>query len=109
MIAAIAIVSIPAYVYLEKRAAEPVSDAEAESIVEQNQLNTQLLQEALNEDIAAARAEAQERLDSPQGQALFAKCLEWQEFHANHPSENSATNRDEACEAYEAFLSGQSP
>ena len=92
------------YYYHEKRNAEPVAPEDAEAIVEQTEINSQLMQNDLNEQLDDRRADEQARLDSPLGQALFAKCLEWQEFAANHPSEQAEKNRDSACGDYDDFL-----
>ena len=103
-------VAAAAYLYNEKRNAEPVDPAEAEAMVEQNDLNTQLMQDQLNGQLEERRAGEQERLDSPVGQALFASCLEWQEFAANHPGEEASKNRDAACDEFDQFLeSGATP
>jgi hypothetical protein len=84
---------------------QPVSADEAAVIVEQGELMTQQLQEQLNEQLASQPVNAeQERIDSPRGQALLRKCLEWTEFHDNHPDESSLQHRDTACGNYSAYI-----
>jgi len=84
---------------------EPVSDAEAAALVEQAEGITQLMQDQLAEQLVGQPLnEEQARLDSPMGQALTRKCLEWTEFHENHPSETTLSSRENACNEYRDYI-----
>lgn len=84
---------------------QPVSADQSAAIAEQGEVMTQLLQDELTEQLAGPpQNEEQERIDSPLGQALLRKCLEWTEFYDNHPDESARTNRDTACDEYSAFI-----
>ena len=106
LIVALAAVAIAgsAYLYLERRAAEPVSDAEAEFIAEQSQLTTELMQESLDARIEGLQDSSRERLDSPTGQALMQRCLEWEQLYEASRDEATARNRDAACAEYREFV-----
>ena len=106
LIAAVAIAGggIAAFVYMEKKASEPVSEAEAEFIAEQSQLTTELMQESLDARIEGLQETERERLDSPTGQALMTRCLEWQQFHADHPTATTESNREKACGEFERYI-----
>jgi len=84
---------------------QPVSADQSAAIAEQGEVMTQLLQDELTEQLAnQPQNEEQERIDSPLGQALLRKCLEWTEFHDNHPDKSARLNRDTACDEYSAFI-----
>jgi hypothetical protein len=84
---------------------QPVSDAEATALAEQAEDITQLMQNQLAEQLEGQPLNAEQtRLDSPMGQALFRKCLEWTEFHDNHASETTLLNRDDACNEYRGYI-----
>ncbi len=84
---------------------QPVNDTEASELAEQSELNTQLMQDNISERLAGVPRNAeQERLDSPRGQALMSKCLEWTEFHSNHPSDSTLLNKTAACKEYRDFI-----
>jgi hypothetical protein len=84
---------------------QPVDAAEAEALQEQSALNIELMQDEISDRLTGASgSEEQARLDTPLGQALFRKCLEWTEFHENHPSESTAANRQRACEEYQGYV-----
>ena len=102
--AAVVVVSLAIYLYAERRGAEPVSEEEAQLIAEQGLLTTELMQESLEAQIEGQQQSARERLDSPTGQALMTRCLEWQQFHSEHPSEETDRNRERACSEYETFV-----
>lgn len=90
---------------------QPVGAEESAAIAEQGDLMTQQLQDQLTEQLAVQSVNAeQERIDSPLGQALLRKCLEWTEFHDNHPDESTLMNRDTACGDYSDYIaSGVKP
>ena len=96
--------------YLGMTGSLPFSDqaadeAEAAAMAEQVELNAQFLQEQLSDRLAEqANTGKQARLDSPLGQALFRQCLEWTEFHENHPSDMSLENRDNACNEFRIYV-----
>jgi hypothetical protein len=82
-----------------------VSDTEATALAEQAEGITQLMQDQLAEQLVGQPInEEQTRLDSPKGQALLRKCLEWTEFHDNHPSGTTLSNRDNACNEYRDYI-----
>ncbi len=84
---------------------QPVNDAEAAALAEQAEGITQLMQEQLSEQLVGQPLSAEQaRLDSPMGQALLRQCLEWTEFHDNHPSEMTLLNRDDACNEYRDYI-----
>jgi hypothetical protein len=84
---------------------QPVNDTEASELAEQSELNTRLMQDNISERLAGGPLNAeQERLDSPRGQALMSKCLEWTEFHSNHPSDATLLNKTAACKQYRDFI-----
>ena len=79
--------------------------AETAELAEQGEQLSLQLQDDLTEQLANGSAnENQQRLDSPMGQALLRQCLEWTEFHDNHPSEDTLQNREEACAAYADYV-----
>ena len=43
-------------------------------------------------------------MDSPTGQAMFRACLEWTEFHENHPSDDTLSNKEKACGEYRDYV-----
>lgn len=90
---------------------QPVGAEESAAIAEQGELMTQQLQDQLTKQLANQPMSAeQERIDSPTGQALLRKCLEWTEFYDNHPDESSLLNRDTACDEYSDYIdSGTAP
>ena len=103
-------IAIGAWLYLDKRAAEPVGAAEAELLVDQNFSNLELMQQALDAQIEGLQEDSRARLDSPTGQALMTRCLEWQQFHADHPDAMTERNRDAACGEYRRYVtSGELP
>ena len=84
---------------------QPASAEESAEIDEQRELNTQLLQDTLNDELMTQpMGERQERMDSPTGQALFRSCLEWTEFNENHPSESALANKENACGEYRTYV-----
>ncbi len=84
---------------------QPVNDAEATALAEQAEGITQLMQEQLSEQLVGQPLNAEQaRLDSPMGQALLRQCLEWTEFHDNHPSEMTLLKRDNACNEYRDYI-----
>jgi len=84
---------------------QPVNDTEASELAEQSELNTRLMQDNISERLAGRPLNAeQERLDTPLGQALMSKCLEWTEFHSNHPSDTTLLNKTAACHEYRDFI-----
>ncbi|HEX5788151.1 MAG TPA: hypothetical protein VFY03_08225 [Woeseiaceae bacterium] len=67
--------------------------------------NLEAMQQSLAESLAgSATSAAQERMDSPRGQALARLCTEWMEFHENHPNDETARRRDEACGRFKAWV-----
>ena len=83
----------------------PADDAEAEALAEQSELNAQLLRDQISEKLENGPiSEEQERLDSPIGRALMRQCLEWTEFHENHPSDSTLENRDASCAEYDEYI-----
>ena len=102
--AAMTAIGAGAWLYADKQAAEPVSQAEADQLVDQNLVNSELMQESLDAQIEGLQESNRERLDSPAGQALMTRCLEWQQFHADHPNETTEQNREKACSEYERFI-----
>ena len=89
----------------------PADDAEAEALAEQSELNVQLLQDQIAEQLESGPISMeQERLDSPIGQALMRQCLEWTEFHENHPSDSTLENRDASCAEFNEYIAtGNAP
>jgi len=84
---------------------QPADDAENAALAEQAESNAQLMQEQLSEQLVDRPInDEQARLDSPMGQALFRQCLEWTEFHENHPGETTLQNRDKACDRYRGYI-----
>jgi len=84
---------------------QPVNDAEANALAEKTEGITHLMQEQLSEQLSGQLPdEEQARLDSPMGQALLRKCLEWTEFHDNHPSEITLLNKDDACNEHREYI-----
>lgn len=90
---------------------QPADDAEVEALAEQSELNAQLLRDQISEQLESGPInEEQERLDSPIGQALMRQCLEWTEFHENHPSDSTLENRDASCAEYDDYIAtGNTP
>ena len=96
---------LAAYVALEWYASQPVDEAAAGEIVDQGRSNLESMQRDLEAEIARRpKSEAQQRLDSPLGQALFRKCSEWVEFYENHPGEEVRGHRDRACREYRDYV-----
>ena len=89
----------------------PADDAEVEALDEQSELNAQLLRDQISEQLESGPiSEEQERLDSPIGQALMRQCLEWTDFHENHPSDSTLENRDAICGEYNEYIAtGNAP
>ena len=84
---------------------QPADDAENAAMAEQAESNTQRMQEQLAERLVGQPINAEQgRLDSPMGQALFRQCLEWTEFHENHPGETTLQNRDNTCNRYRSYI-----
>ncbi len=84
---------------------QPADEEEAAAMAEQIELNAQLLQEQLSDRLTEqANSNEQGRLDTPIGQALFRQCLEWTEFHENHPSDSTLGNRDNACYEFRHYV-----
>ena len=84
---------------------QPVDDEEASALAEKTAGITHLMQDQLSEQLSGQLLdEEQARLDSPMGQALLRKCLEWTEFHDNHPSEITLLNRDDACNEHRDYI-----
>ena len=105
--AAFAIALLMALAFFGRSASrqQPVNDTEASELAEQSELNTRLMQDNISERLAGGPLNAeQERLDSPRGQALMSKCLEWTEFHSNHPSDSTLLNKTAACKQYRDFI-----
>ncbi len=105
--AAFAILLLVALAFFGRSASrqQPVNDTEASELAEQSEINTLLMQDNISERLAGRPLNAeQERLDSPRGQALMSKCLEWTEFHSNHPSDSTLLNKTAACKQYRDFI-----
>ena len=84
---------------------QPVNDTEANALADKTEGITYLMQDQLSEQLSGQLLdEEQARLDSPMGQALLRKCLEWTEFHDNHPSEITLLNRDDACNEHRDYI-----
>ena len=67
--------------------------------------NLETMQKSLAESLAgSATSAAQERMESPRGQALARLCSEWMDFHENHPNDETARRRDEACGRLKAWV-----
>jgi hypothetical protein len=85
---------------------QPVDEAEATEMAVQAEINARLMQEKISDQLLDQPVnEEHARLDSPMGQALFRQCLEWSEFHENHPSEATLENREKACNEYRDYIS----
>ena len=83
----------------------PAEPHEAQSMAEQVEQNTQSMRDTLEAQIAGhATGEEQARLDSAMGQALSRNCVEWTEFHDNHPGDDARAKRDAACAAYRDYV-----
>ncbi len=105
--AAFAIALLVALAFFGRSASrqQPVNDTEASELAEQSEFNTRLMQDNISERLADRPPNAeQERLDSPRGQALMSKCLEWTEFHSNHPGDSTLLNKTAACAEYRDFI-----
>jgi len=84
---------------------QAADESEAAAMAEQVELNAQFLQAQLSDRLTEqANSGEQARLDTPLGQALFRQCLEWTEFHENHPSDMSLENRDNACNVFRTYV-----
>ena len=102
---AIALLVVLAFFGRSASRQQPVNDTEASELAEQSALNTRLMQDNISERLADRPLNAeQDRLDSPRGQALMSKCLEWTEFHSNHPSDTTLLNKTAACREYRDFI-----
>jgi hypothetical protein len=84
------------------------ADVPAEQRVEIQQqatANMQAMQDRLAESLGGlASTDAQQRMDSPHGQALMRMCMEWSEFAENHPGEDTERARDDACRKLKAYV-----
>ena len=59
----------------------------------------------LTTDIDARQLTAQkERAESETGVGLYRLCLTWAEFHSDHPSDDTLSNRDRACNDYRRYI-----
>lgn len=59
----------------------------------------------LTADIDARQLTAQkERAESETGVGLYRLCLTWAEFHSDHPSDDTLSNRDRACNDYRRYI-----
>jgi hypothetical protein len=99
------LVGVAGYLVARYLASQPVDQAEAEALLDMNQANIEDLTLQLEAEIAARpKSEAEERLASPLGQALFRKCSEWMEFYENQPGDEARAYRDEACQEYRNYI-----
>jgi hypothetical protein len=75
-----------------------VAEPEVTALEQTATQNLEAMQSQLAADIAGrSTSEAQQRMDSPRGQALFRRCAEWTDFHEQHPGEDARRQRDAAC------------
>jgi hypothetical protein len=74
-------------------------------IEQQATANMQAMQDRLAENLGGrASSEAQQRMDSPHGQALMRMCMEWSDFAENHPGEDTERARDDACRKLKEYV-----
>ena len=67
--------------------------------------NIETMQDRLMQELAIrTNNEAQQRMDTPRGQALFRMCTEWTEFHERHPDADTARARDDACRKLKTYI-----
>ncbi len=67
--------------------------------------NLETMRDRLTDELAARmNNEAQQRMDTPRGQALFRMCVEWTEFNEKHPDEDTARARDDACRKLKHYI-----
>jgi hypothetical protein len=82
-----------------------VPEAQRAEIERQAKVNLEAMQEQLAQSLGGrATTEAQQRMDSPHGQALMRMCMEWSEFAKNHPGEDTDRARDDACRKLKAYV-----
>jgi hypothetical protein len=82
-----------------------VPEAQRVEIEQQATANLEAMQERLAENLVGnATTEAQQRMDSPRGQALMRICMEWSEFATNHPGADTDRARDDACRKLKAYV-----
>ncbi|HNP35002.1 MAG TPA: hypothetical protein PKK10_04035 [Woeseiaceae bacterium] len=99
------LLALGGYALISWRAEQAVTADELSALERQGDLNTQQMQQRLTDTLAGkVGSEAQERLDSPLGQALFRKCVEWTDFHDNHPNELSLEHRNAACSEFRRYV-----
>lgn len=80
---------------LERREVPAEQRAEIEAQVT---ANMEAMQDRLAESVGGrTTSDAQQRMDSPRGQALMRMCMEWTEFAENHPDADNERARDDAC------------
>lgn len=93
-----------AYWWYDRQA--PV-DAEALDDLSRSLAATSLdMTERLTTDIDARQlAEEKARAESETGVGLYNLCTTWDEFHSNHPSDDTLRNRDRACGDYRRYVS----
>lgn len=90
---------------LEWRGKQPVTGDDAETVVQQGDLNTQVMQDTLTDQInSRPRSEAQLRMESETGLGLSRNCIQWTEFTDSHPIDENRENRDQACQRYRDYV-----
>ena len=90
---------------LEWRGEQPVTDDKAETVVQQGDLNTQIMQDTLTDQInSRPRSEAEQRMESETGLGLSRNCIQWTDFAQSHPTDENRENRDQACQRYRDYV-----
>lgn len=90
---------------LERRS---IPDAERMALEQRASDNLEDMQRQLTQSLDGRTGnEAQARMDTPRGQALFRLCADWTEFHENHPSEETRRERDDACAQLKDYINNR--
>ncbi len=83
----------------------PVDDTELAELENELEGTAFTLQEQLTADIGKRQLRLEEeRSESKLGKELLGLCNAWIEFDANHPSAETAQNRDKTCGEYRHFI-----
>jgi hypothetical protein len=96
----IALAGVIATAFLLFRNSRPASDSEMNTLRRLGTDATAQMQQRLElELIDRTTSGEQQRLDSPLGQALSRRCVEWTTLAENHPSPETTENQARACGA----------
>ena len=101
-----ALVALLAFAYRAWQS-QPVEPEDAEALAEQLDASMNAVQADLIDSLERRRIEeSQARMDSPTGQALLGRCLEWNDIVEANPDDDNRRYRDAACQRYRDFLAG---